>query len=147
MLVVKGFRAIFKMEDGQTVRPPAGHAILHDESGKDWPRCAALIAAIKTHPNDPPVSDAAAKSYLGAEPRVGSTTLPPRALGSWSRVGRIEEFLYTRRRPRDLPGKLQDDYYHPIEKGVATLFEWRRGIYRVELGRGCLWNWRGIVRP
>lgn len=145
MLIAKGFHVIFKMDDGRTVRPPAGHALLHDEDGRDWPRCSGLVIPIKRVTREP-VRSSSAKSYFGHEPVGGRVVLPPRTLSEWQRVGVIDEVLYTRRRPRGLPSAHRADYYHPIDKGTATLY--RRGRhYRMELGSGCRWNWRGIITP
>lgn len=144
MLIAKGFRVIFKMKGGKTVKPPAGYAMLHDEDGRDWPRCSSIVIPIRVAGG--PVKDAKARAYFGHLPAAGRAVLPPRSLSEWTRVGEIDEVLYTRRRPRGLPASHQSDYYHPIEKGTATLY--RRGRwYRMELGSGCQWNWRGIIKP
>lgn len=144
MLIAKGYRVIFALQDGRKVRPPAGYAMLHDEDGRDWPRCSALVMPIRMSRDE--VKDGKARSYFGHAPAAARVVLPPRALGLWQRVGVIDTVLYTRRRPRGLPASHQADYFHPIEKGTATLY--RRGRwYRMELGSGCQWNWRGIIRP
>lgn len=145
MLIAKGYRVVFKMQDGKTVKPPASYAMLHDEDGRDWPRCSALIIPI--HPRGTPLSGASkARTYFGHTPVAASAVLPPRSLGEWHRVGPIAQVLYSRRRPRGLPASHQADYYHPIEKGTATLYR-RDRWYRMELGPGCQWNWRGIIKP
>ena len=154
MLIAKGFRVICEMKHGRTVRAPANCALLHDESGRDWPSCSAIVMPIQTSRNDEPVDDRAAHSYFDAQPMGGRGETPPRNLSQWKSCGEIADLLYTRRRPRRLPGQLQDDYYHPIEHGEAWLYRlmpypggYRPHIYRIELGSGCKWNWRGIIRP
>ena len=145
MLIAKGYRVIFKMTNGRTVRAPAGYAMLHDEDGRDWSRCSALIMPIR--PSREPLSGASkARTYFGHTPVAARAELPPKSLSEWRKVGTIGEVLYSRRRPRGLPTSHQADYFHPIEKGTATLY--RRGRwYRMELGSGCQWNWRGIIKP
>ena len=134
------------MVRGRPVKLPARAALLHDESGRDWPSCSALVMPIHPSRGDEPVRDRAAQSYFNDQPMGCSVELPPRSLSSWRALGEISEILYTRRRPHGLPGQLQDDFYHPIEKGKARLY--RLGhVYRIELGPRCQWNWRGIVRP
>ena len=146
MLIAKGFRVKFVLKTGRRVNPPASYALLHDEAGTHWPYSSALVLPITTSKSDPEASDGHAKTYFSADPLEGSVDLPPRTLSRWESLGEIAEVQYTRRRPRNLPAANQDDYFHPIEKGVARLYRLGRA-YRMELGSNALWNWRGIVRP
>jgi len=145
MLIAKGYAVTFKMADGKTIRPPASYALLHDEEGSDWPRCSGLVAPV-ARVSSQPVQSRAASAYFGSEPVAGQMVLPPRNLSAWRPVGTVAEVLYTRRRPRGLPSAHAADYYHPVTKGTATLYR-RDRHYRLELGAGCAWNWRGIIRP
>lgn len=137
MIVAKGYAVTLTLEDGQKLRGPA---LLHDESGKDWPSCSSLVAAFRKtqeHLKD-------VRGYFGAvyQVRRGELQLPPRDLSAWTRVGAATEITYSRH------GEHADDYYHPFgEKSALPIVYRRGGVLRIELGRGCKWNWRGIIRP
>jgi hypothetical protein len=143
--ICKGFAVSFVMDDGRRVRAPASYGFLHDPSGRTFPSCVGLVAPFAKGGDE--IDNAEARDYFGYDPRDGTIApVPPRSLGAWRRVGRVEEILYTRRRPGRLPAKHRASYYHPIEAGTATLY--RLGnLLRVELGSNCEWNARGIVRP
>jgi hypothetical protein len=144
VLICKGFAVSFVMENGKTVRAPASYGFLHDPSGRDFSKNSGLVAPFSKGGGE--IDDGAARDYFGHPAREGEIALPPRSLGEWTRVGRVTEILYARRRPGRLPASNKADYYHPIEHGTATLY--RRGkLLRVELGANCEWNARGIVKP
>jgi hypothetical protein len=144
MLIAKGFSVSFKLTNGKMVRAPGGYGLLHDPSGKDWPKCSGLVASFSKGGGE--IDDRLAKDYFGHAPREGELSLPPRALSAWKKVGAVAEILYTRRRPGRLLADHQDEYFHPFEKGTPTLY--RRGrMLRLELGPNCEWSWRGVVRP
>lgn len=128
--------------------PGAG---LHDETGRYWPKCSVLISSFNKldTPVDP--NDEAA-DYFGAdfETLEGRVTLPPKAISEWKEVGEIEVLFYV----RDglyAPG----GYHHAIGKrrmwnlwrsGEAFLYRYG-GAHRVELGKGCIVDSRGVVHP
>jgi hypothetical protein len=163
MLITKGFRVSFVLTSGKTIRPPASYALMHDEDGADWPYCSGLVAPLKTTSKQPVRSEKAAL-YFGYEPYRGTALIPSgddRRLSSWKKVGDVAEILYTRRRSGGAPASHKGDYYHSIRQkkpGIlaavlrlglpagATLYRQGR-LYRIELARGCVWNWRGIVSP
>jgi hypothetical protein len=145
MLIAKGYGVRFVMEHG-SVRPARTHALLHDPSGRVWPKCSGLVSPFRKTGDE--INDSTAKSYFGLfsdAPRRGILVMPPRALSEWRFSGYVEEIEYSRFRPDGLRSSHRDDYFHPF-KGDALLYR-RGGLFRIELGRGCLWNWRGIVRP
>jgi len=144
MLIAKGYRVNLKLENGRKVRAPASYGLLHDPSGRDWAKCSSLIAPFQKTGDE--VSDGEAKSYFGSEPREGRIALPPKSLGAWHRVGPVVEIEYTRRRPGRLPADHQADYYHPFEGKHPMLYRIGK-LLRLELGSGCSWNWRGLIRP
>lgn len=163
MLIVKGYRVHFVMAGGRTVKPPAGYALMNDESGADWPRCSGLVGSVKSTSRDP-VRNSAAKSYFGHQPFAFTVVIPSgdeKHLRNWKCIGDVEEILYTRRRANGAPAEHAGDYYHPIRQQGSGLLArllsfvlpagsklYRRGRwYRIELARGCVWNWRGIVSP
>jgi hypothetical protein len=144
MLIAKGYTVLFVLSSGRTAKPAASYGLLHDPSGRDWPACSGLVAPFSKGGDE--VENSEARKYFGHTAREGKAVLPPRSLSAWTKVGVVDEVLYTRTRPGHLPASHRGTYYHPIEKGTATLY--RRGrLYRVELGRGCVWNERGVVRP
>ena len=143
MLIAKGFSVSFLLVSGKKVKAPASYGLLHDPSGKDWPRCSGLVAPFSKGGEE--IDDKLAREYFGHAPREGELTQPPRALSSWRKLGVVEEILYYRRRPGNLPADHKGEYYHP-PKGTATVYRLGR-LLRLELGPNCLWNWRGIVSP
>lgn len=150
MIAAKGYDVSVVLVGGKTVKAPRGAALLHDEDGAAWPRCSALIALFRTTREPLGATPQWVRGYFGAAHtlRRGSVVLPPRSLSGWTLVGRCESVDYRRE------GVHADEYTHPFgERGGATwltrhpkLFRLGRDL-RIELGRGCVWNWRGIVRP
>ena len=163
MLIAKGFKVSFVLTNGKTVRPPAGYALWHDEDGSDWPYCSGLVAPLKRVTQNI-VRNSAAEAYFGHEAHAVIVVIPSgreKQLSAWRKAGEVKEVLYSRRRINRKPMRAAGDYYHPIKqprKGIlgalerillpsgATLYKHGR-LYRLELARGCVWNWRGIVRP
>jgi hypothetical protein len=144
MLIAKGYKVTVVLESGRHVTAPAAYALLHDPAGRDWPRCSALVAPFRKGGGE--IRNREAESYFGSRPREGSVSVPPRALSVWRRVGAAVQILYSRRRPGNLPAAHKADYEHPFKEGKATLYRRGREL-RIELGRGCVWNWRGFVTP
>ena len=143
MLICKGFSVSFKLSSGKTVKAPGGYGLLHDPSGRDWAKCSGLVSPFSKGGSE--IDDAKAKEYFGHPPREGALSLPPRSLSSWRKLGVATEILYTRRRPGKLPAENRDKYFHPF-KGTAMVYRLGR-MLRVELGPGCEWTERGIVKP
>jgi len=148
MLIAKGYAVRVLLERGANqvwVAAPASYGLLHDPSGTDWSKCSGLVAPFSKGGGE--LDDGDAKSYFGHAPREGELALPPKALSRWKRLGVITEIEYTRRRPGNLPADHKAPYYHPFEQGkLPTLYRLGR-LLRFEMGPGCVWNWRGIVRP
>ena len=138
MLIAKGYAPSFKLDTGKTVRAPRGAALLHDPTGRAWPSCSGLVLTFAKSGKE--TKDSAAEEYLGRAPKLGEATVPPKALSGWQRVGEVEVVNYRR------IGNHAASYYHPIEGGKAVLYRRGRAL-RIELGSGCVWNWRGIVTP
>jgi hypothetical protein len=145
VLICKGFAVSFIMKSGRKVSAPAGYGFLHDPSGSSWARGSGLVAPFQKRGDE--ISNSAARSYFGNDPKGGAIALPPKSLGAWKRVGEVAEILYTRRRPAKLPTAHADDYYHPISESARVTLYRRGRLLRVELGSGCVWNERGIVKP
>lgn len=143
VLICKGFSVSFKMENGKTIRAPAGSGLLHDPSGVSWNKCSGLVAPFSKGGDE--IDDRLAKEYFGHTPREGEMSLPPKSLSAWKKLGVTTEILYTRRRPGRLPANDADRYTHSFE-GTATVYRLGR-LLRLELGSSCSWTWRGIVTP
>jgi hypothetical protein len=153
-LVTKGTRVGFDMEDGQEINAPPGYGMLHDPTGKSWARCSLLIAPFRrgglAQEDEVP---SYARAYLGRRyrPRIGDVVLPEKSLVGWDRLGRVSRIWYTRG-----GSKAPFRFQHPI--GKKTIFSIFRGkdqatlykkgrYYRVQLGRACVLDDRGIVHP
>jgi hypothetical protein len=151
MLIAKGYRIVlFKVgyragAKKKAIRLPAKYALLHDVNGTDWPSCSALIASFtRSRSKIPSRSDTGpAVKYFNYEPQGGHMSLPPKRLSDWKRVGEIGDMTYIR--PGDKEG-LGDNllYGHEFKNTIPVLYKLGR-TYRLELGAGCVWNWRGIV--
>ena len=140
MLIAKGYSASFKMEGGGTVRGAPGAALLHDPTGRTWPSCSGLVLPFRK--TRQPLEDAEAAKYFGEGPLRGELVgLPPKALREWRRLGEVREVLYRR------TGRHADSFFHPIAEGKRVMLYRRGRALRLELGGGCTWNWRGIVKP
>ena len=79
----------------------------------------------------------------------GLVELPPRDIKSWKRIGEVKKIYYRRE------GRHRGLFKHEFGKrrlwaffkrGEATLYK-LGGAYRLEMGRGCIWDSRGIVFP
>jgi hypothetical protein len=143
VLICKGFSVSFVLASGKRVKAPVSYGLLHDPSGRNWAKCSGLIAPFSKGGDE--IDDKLAKDYFGHTPREGELRLPPRSLSSWRKLGAATEILYYRRRPGNLPAEHKDSYFHPF-KGTATVYRLGK-MLRVELGPGCDWSYRGIVRP
>lgn len=153
-LVSKGTRVGFDLKDGEEIDAPAGYGMLHDPTGHHWARCSLLIAPFRRGTVvDPDEVPSYAKAYLGRKyrPHVGEVTLPNKSLNGWERLGEVGRIWYTRGGTK-APFRFQ----HPIGKKTAfsifrgkdTATLYRQGrYYRVQLGRGCVLDDRGIVHP
>jgi hypothetical protein len=148
MLVAKGYRAAFRLAGKKrVVAAPASAAMLQDPSGRDWSRCSLLFSTFTRKGGA--TSYRPAVEYFGYDPKEGVVTLPPKALSEWNFVGEVDYIRY------DRPGtKYKGKYDHHFkgsgwfgfQKSFPRLYR-RNRIYRLELGSGCVVNWRGLVVP
>jgi hypothetical protein len=150
MLIAKGYRAGFRLVGKKTIfAPPRGAAMLHDPSGRDWPRCSVLFASFSRSGSSLGRSNPTAVEYFGYDPKAGSLTVPPKTLSDWKYLGEVEYIRY------DRPGtKYKGRYDHHFKGtgwfGFKSSFPrlYRRGrVYRLDLGSGCDISWRGFVFP
>jgi len=160
MLVAKCYQITLVLEGGKRVHPKG--AALHDGTGHIWPKNSVLIAPFKAEGRALPSPDKEAQrwSKTPENVRAGSVDLPPKPLGSWTLRGCVERIDYTRY------GEHADKYTHKFDGhgekngdgpfAAALLFEEGtphpilyslRSIYRLELPKGAVFNWRGFVWP
>ena len=153
MLLDKGSSVLCEMVDGSDRRLSGG--MLHDPSGKHWPKKSVLIASYRKGNREATDAemrgapdDYLGKSYVG---RIGEVTLPPKALSKWQRVGDVDRIYYTRRGHKR-PGRYQHKFNKMSltvlfkGKGKAVLYRCGRA-YRLELPRGAIVDSRGFVYP
>lgn len=156
MLVAKGYRAVFEMEDGSIIRAPGGAALLHDESGRDWPEQSGLVMSFARTGGKLTQPPRSVRSYFGDGYPIsrGRVALPPRSLTGWRELGRVKRATYFRR-GNDFFGSPTDDGDQHVfgertmfglmgGAPLPTLYE-RGNAMRIELGRGCKWDHRGFV--
>ena len=151
-LIKKGRACHFIMKEGPDRH--AGGSMLHDPSGRWWPRNSVLCGPFKKKAVKADVETSPeARHYLGKrQASIYVIDTPAKALGGWSYLGEIEEIRYTRT-GRKKPGR----YFHPFSKPGA-LFTMLKGkgkarlyklgsFYRVELPRGAVLDARGFCWP
>jgi hypothetical protein len=160
MLIAKCYALALHLKDGRTVRP--GGVLLHDPSGKCWPRTSCLITTFRKtgRPLESPTDEEIAWARDPKSVREGFAFVPAaRSMSSWSRVGEVVEIDYKR------VGEYQDLYVHEFKRPVSlyvSSFTYPQSItkvdkawelykkqrtYRIELGPKAEFNWRGFVSP
>jgi hypothetical protein len=140
MLIAKCHALALHMKDGGTVRPRG--VLLHDPSGRYWPKNSCLITTFRKsgRPLENPTDEEVAWASNPKSVRAGSAFVPgARSMSSWSRVGEVVAIDYRR------VGEYADEYNHECKRPVPL---YRKGrVYRLELGKGATFNWRGFVSP
>lgn len=156
MLIVKGSRVSFDLVDGRKLDAPSESGMMHDPTGTSWPKCSVLVAPFAKGTRV--ASSKESESYFGSDyqSHQGSVDLPERSLKGWEKVGDLKEVWYRRQGGRFLkPNGRPDDFRHAFHKGLAALFGkkksavlYRKGpLFRIEMRRGCVLNFRGFVSP
>lgn len=154
MLIVKGQKCSFDMKDGGSVT--GAGAMMHDSTGRYWSKCSLLFGTFQRGNRRVPDSEmkGAPRNYLGRthQGNYGSVNLPPKALSEWEHVGEVKEIWYTR-----TGKKAPFRFRHPFGKkstvlsffkgvGHAQLYKCGR-FYRLQLGKNCILDDRGICWP
>lgn len=157
-LIAKGYRVALHPagRSRRFKRLPAGYAILHDPSGKDWPRCSILIAPF-TRSRIPNVDNKEAVEYFNYEPMGGKFELPNKRLSEWEDLGEMDAITYIRPGDKEFEGEDNLSYGHEFTaedgwfvftKDIGYPRLYKRGrCYRLEFVNGCVINWRGFVFP
>jgi hypothetical protein len=173
MLAAKGYRTDLKLVSGRTVRPRG--AMLHDESGRDWPYRSVLFMSFKkgggwTEREDEEAEDNSdAIRYFGYQPRAGRLELPDETrVEDWDFVDDVHAINYSRpgAQPAESNGFLdflnilgrpnknfKGDYTHTFKHGWLIFAGWSpalyrlRSIYRLELPPWAEVSWKGFVTP
>ena len=152
MIIVKGVSVIFDLTDGSSVRPRASAGMMHDPTGRAWPKKSLLVGAYQKGGITDDVPEDA-KRYLGRNysAHEGSVDLPPKRLGEWEKLGEVETIYYRRPGTR-APGKFHHEFNKPglrrLVHGTGRAMLYARGsYYRLELPRSAIVDDRGIVWP
>jgi len=149
MLIAKGYEVACRI-DGGILRAPQSYGMMHDSSGKDFPKDMVLVAPFQRERRT--VSDDEASRYFGYTPRAGVVRLPSRNLRSWNRIGEVSAIDYRR------PGTEGGDYRHEFAAGDAGGLYWlfpgtkpmlfhQRRMLLLHFTDGVILNWRGFVWP
>lgn len=152
LLIAKGNRVAFEFTNGQRFELPSSMTMLHDESGKWWPKCSVLFGRFQPGVADDAIRmDQTALDYLGRgyQAHKGLIDTPPKSLSSWTRIENVKRIWYTRTGKR-APGK----YHHgfgrktlPFDKDASVVLYRYGRFFRLELPKQCVVNWRGYVYP
>jgi hypothetical protein len=154
MLIVKGYRVAFDLEDGDEilVKPTVG--MMHDPAGEDWPKCSLLFGSFRRG-KKVAEDEGEARDYFGKDYVIheGVVDTPERSLSDWKSLGKVERIWYGRPGTR-YPGPFQHPFADPgialrLFKGKGTLPTlYALGPFlRLELAKGCMLDSRGIVWP
>lgn len=144
------------------IAPPKRAGMLHDYTGRAWPKCSLLIQRFDGYVDDPDSRELSdAKDYFGRDAvddiGVGEIELPPRGLSHWREIGEVKEIFYDRAGTK-APGYFRHRFHKP--RGLWRLIHFfkrsaklpvicyaRRGAYRLDLPEGCIIDDRGIALP
>lgn len=124
------------------------HIMLHDPSGRQWPKCDVLMMKGQLKPQDSQVRrpTEAAKDYFGAVPIFQqSFKIPPKDYDGWKEVGQCVEIYY------DRVGATEDPFHHPFDRSALPILYTAtidgKKFWRLSTGTGCEINERGYVWP
>jgi hypothetical protein len=153
MLVVKGRRIVVHLTAGKKLY---ASAMMHDETGKQWPRTSVLLASFRKIGT--PLDD---MTYFGEDytPHEGVLEIQGelravKALSSWRLVGQAIEIDYDRKggalkgvSEKDYEPFKKNAYKHDFKKPV-NVYRHRSGkALRIELGPSARLNWKGFIYP
>ena len=133
--------------------------MIHDPSGRLWPKCSLLIAPLGRSSRDatPEEYEGAPAYFLGRHHRGRVTELDfPNRSNGWTEVGQVGRIDYVRGGTK-APGGFRHEVNRP--RGIFKVVHLLRGgkapvtlrkqgkFYRLDLPRGCIVDDRGIVYP
>jgi hypothetical protein len=153
-LIAKGSRTTrFEMIDGPDVTVTG--AMLHDPSGRWWPKNSVLFGRLKRlrRATDEEFTGPA-KDYLGGShnAQLNEIDTPTKGLNGWRYIGDVERIFYTRT-GRKRPGYYQHEFNKStalatLVKGKGRVRLYRLGRFvRLELPRGAMLDARGYIWP
>lgn len=139
MILIKGRAVKLEMADGSYVRVPVSYGMIHDPDGGSLGKCFVFVGPYKTTRKRVEMTGDA-KSYFGPdyEARGAVVDVPS---GPWNSIGDAVQIFYQR------PGKHAARYYHLFDKRAKVSVARCRRFLRIDLGHGCIANWRGFVYP
>lgn len=148
MLIARGYRVSFELDDGRVIRAPRGAEILQDEGGVDWPASSALVT-LYGHTGKPLTGrlPGYVRKHFGEDypPMRGKVTLPPRRLSLWTEIGPVRELRYHRRGGEGMASPPEGDVHTfgerswVFKKKLPVLYK-RGDVMRLE---GVTWDHGG----
>jgi hypothetical protein len=154
VLLVLGLDVSFEMAKGGEVVLPPEDGMMHDQKGRAWPKCSLLFGPFEESAEEETELDEDAVQWFGDEYEAmrGMVDRPPKELArAWRVLGKVRRVIYYR------TGVLHPDLFeHEFgRRRVQALFKkgdlpvlYERGAFlRLELGRACVVDDRGIVFP
>lgn len=138
---IKGRRVAFEMEGGRIHTLPPSYGMIHDPTGKFFPKCHVFFGPYQR--TETPVSKTSLETayygsnYPGKEARL---ELPR---GPWRIVGNVVQIFYWR------PGRHEGAYFHPFATQTQRPLQLAQSgrFYRLSLPESCVVNERGFVWP
>lgn len=146
MILIKGHSVSFEMADGQWIKVPKTHGIIHDPDGHQLPKCVVYVGPYTTNKNRFGKGQERhltkdAEQYFGPD-YVGTGAWVDVPVGPWSPKGESVQIRYYR-----TGTKYRGKYFHMFETRTTTVIASCKRFYRIELPGGCIVNWRGFVYP
>jgi hypothetical protein len=149
VIVIKGSKVSFLMQDGTTYRLPLSYGIIHDPDGTELHRCTVYFGRyVKSHKAAAKPSRKATR-YFGQKysQREAVVNVPD---GPWADVGETVKIFYERTQGSQYEGP----YFHNFKQRYFFIFKQRsptlskcKGYYRLQLKDGCIIDDRGFVFP
>lgn len=152
MIEVKGTHVVLELDTGRSLRIPGRYGLMHDPSGRAWPRCEVLIGPFMRERRPAAKVPDTARAYFGRKATVleGSVVLPARR--GWTDVGTMKGGrIYYWRGGTKHPGPFKHRFnkdWSSIVLGKRSVVVRRQGRFlSIALGTGCVLDDRGFVIP
>jgi hypothetical protein len=153
-MIAKGRSVSFDMVNGDEIDAPSSYAMLHDPTGKRWPRHSVLVAPLKQLGRQTE-GNSHTEAYFGRDylTLVGKVpSPPPKELPAWKYEGEVEMVWYTRIGLKHggvrFKHKMNKMSLSRLLKGKGKAKLYSRGrLYRMELPRNADLDDRGYIWP